>query len=296
MSFGVTAPMDVATRALLVGVKSKLGLHYEYQYGYRRKGEVQMQWPEPLYPGCAVRIFLYVESLTQGYLWAMLDVQNFVRVSFNDTDGGVTYRTGDKIHREASLYDHVRKGIHFSIGVRLEGDISLRGIWNRQEYNSHDMKKMPDQQLNILIKTEKLFLTSIHFYDDQNVHTLKNGLGIKYDVTPYIMPIGSIVTVVAVYTGQTQESITVCFKLKSGEDVKVTISDVKLKVNEEFKVIILNTIHGWQVAASFLDTAHNTSMVARSYKEEYTMPIFSNNCYIKKIFGVCGPILADEIP
>lgn len=276
----------------LAEVRSRWGLHYEYEYGLPPNTNITFNWPKPFYSGCCVRAFFYhprstvakvrVEYSSGWYVEVRLEQENAVNIYYSDRE--------ENNRTERKIYSGADTGIHKSMGVLMDGD-SLAGVFNDRVQRLHDMRDIAGREWKVEIQTGLLFLMSFHIYDHLRKDFPIDGLKQSYDLSPpFVMYVGSTVTVQASFQGGPNDTITVNFRQTQGHEVNARFTQVGMRTNDEFTLIIENSFKGWLVSASFRGNDQSPIVVARRSNEQYTAPYLSINCYIKRILAVGGPI------
>ncbi|XP_077529181.1 uncharacterized protein LOC144141503 isoform X2 [Haemaphysalis longicornis] len=147
---------------------------------------------------------------------------------------------------------------------------------------------LPQNKWKTTISSGANYMVSLHLCDEVGGSFPSTGLNQKYGFN-YALPIGSYVTVFAVFRAGAQDGQKVVIYLdrSDGSQVGKQYPDTSLKDNEEFRITAINTSKGWLLTPSFADETQYRP-VAES--EETANIEVSTNCYIRRILAVCGPI------
>lgn len=120
--FGATKRMDYATMQMLAEVRSKRGLHYDFQYGIKISKEKIFDWPEPFYTGCAIRAFFFSGENPTGKMLVRWTRDWHVTADLNSGTLRRPYATGYFYHGEdiPPIYNAVAKNTYFSMGIIMD--------------------------------------------------------------------------------------------------------------------------------------------------------------------------------
>lgn len=273
-------------------VKSKPGLHYDFQLGIRITAQwKEFDWPKHLYNGCAVRAFFFSGKNPTGGIY--IKYNSWYHIYPAIANGEFLTLYGDKsTHSGRHLSKDglkVEKNTYFSIGVIIQGT-SFGSLFGKEIVTSRNMGGIIGYKWTININAGSMLLTSFHIYDEIGRHFPSHGLGQVYVGVDhgnfFHAPIGSSVTVELVFQGQPNDIVTVVME-KGGLEAAYT--DVPLNTNDPFTVIVVNTVNGWEVTVSFEGPTQTSRLIPHNSTDNLTRPMFSLNCYITRIHAVCAP-------
>lgn len=291
--FGVTAKIDADTLEQIVQLRQKDGLHVDYQYGVLvGHFDWDFAFPKPIYDGCSIRIFIYNQIASFSKLRMSLKYKEpkyYGMVQVTGTNVVTRYGIdGDERDGPYDQGDIEEIGI-YSIGLRVKGK-SIVPLVNKWVGDGFDMRrKVSEEDWSMKIWTGENYIVSLHVCDEVGESFPKKGLNQSYTLDNLVLPIGSYVTITAVFVGS-DKKVLVRFKQLGGSYVDTNFQNVPLREREEFRIKVRNSSQGWLVTTSFVGATENARLVTRMNEEQFTNAVLGDTCYIKKIIAVC-PII-----
>lgn len=291
---GVPEKMDLKTLSHVVSLRQKNGLHIDYQYGIKiNEDDWDFKWPDPKYNGCSLRVFIYNRVNTFAKVRMALPTNPhgyYGTVHLSNSTIQLSYGDGKDQTQPNDPTGPISLGRFFSIGLRMDGNLirPLVDEWVGSGYNLG--KIIANENWNTKIYTGLNYMVSLHLCDEVGASFPSRGLNHAYEFG-FPLPIGSHVTVFAVFTGGTPDGqkIQIFPQFGIGGPVR-EYDNTPLTANEEFRITAKNTFEGWVLATSFLNQRQTPRLVLRSTGEKYTNIEVSNNCYIRRILAMCGPL------
>lgn len=274
----------------LAEVRSKRGLHYDFQFGHKNVNTYRkFTWPEPHYNGCAVRAFFFSGENPAGGIDVRYSKWYYVNPTiengkvYNNFSNDFTYgKTGPK------QGVNVEKNTYFSLGAIFD-DRYMGFMFGNKVLERHNMHSTLGWKWTITLQEGSMILTSFHIYDEVGRHFPANGLGNVYVGENhsgfFLSPIGTRVTVELLYKNNPNTTMAIRME-NNGPEAKYT--GVPLNMNDPFTVIIDNTIKGWNVTVSFGGPNQTPKLIPRNSIDYYTRPVFTNSSVIR-ILAVCAP-------
>lgn len=293
-NFSLAKKMDVDTLAQIVELRDRNGLHVDYPYGLRIGGpnDWDFPFPPPKYPGASIRIFIYNKVNSYAKV-SMAKLENpasdHTAIEIKKTTVNITRKGDRKTLPDLTLATEL--GRFVSIGLRMD-NFEIRPLFNKQ-VGIGAPSKIYTHEMNWSTKiySGQNYIVSLHLCDEVGTNFPENGLNQRFGFG-FVLPIGSRVTVFAVFVGGTKDGqrIWIGFQQDNGKYVGQSYPNVPMKINEEFCISASNSSDGWILATSFLGRNQNTAPLLRKNQEAHTDVQVSNNCYIRRILAVSAAI------